>query len=203
VLDIENFEDKFERIVNSEEWKSLENYFKEATYVFLFGNGGNLAIADHAAIDITRLTDKNAAAPGSGIAATSIIGDKDAVSWIKTWLEYKTRGIDPKKCLAIGLSCSTSGTSSNALMNALDYASSKGMPSAIISAQPKTNISDKVLSISQNVSLYHTSEILSLALTYQLTHSAGFECPSIFKKARKRKFEKLGIDSEVDQGEVQ
>jgi D-sedoheptulose 7-phosphate isomerase len=202
MLQLENFEDKFEKVINSKEWKLLEGHFKKATHIFIFGNGGNLAIADHAAIDISRLTDKNAEAPGSGITATSIIGDKDAESWIKTWLEYKIRGIDTEKCLAIGLSCSTSGASSNALQKALSFASSQKMPCAIISAQPKENISGEVISISQNVELYHTSEILSLALTYQLTHSAGFECPSVFKKARTRKFEKLGISSETQQGNI-
>ena len=33
---------------------------------FFIGNGGNLAIADHV-IDTSRLTNKNAKAPGSGI----------------------------------------------------------------------------------------------------------------------------------------
>tara|TARA_A100001515_G_scaffold143839_1_gene146115 strand:- start:14419 stop:15021 length:603 start_codon:yes stop_codon:yes gene_type:complete len=199
---MENFEDKFEKIVNSKEWVRLERSFKSATHVFLFGNGGNLAVADHAAIDISRLTDKNAISPGSGITTTSIIGDRDASSWLRTWVEYRSRGLDPSKCLAIGISCSTSGTSSNAILNALSYAGGLGMQCAIISAQPKGDIDEKIIMISQNVSLYHTSEILSLALTYQLTHSAGFECPSVFKKSRERKFEKLGIESEVHQGEI-
>ena len=34
-----------------------------------------MGIADHAAIDMTRLTDKNVIAPGSGIVSTSIISD--------------------------------------------------------------------------------------------------------------------------------
>ena len=202
MLDIENFESKFEKIIKSQEWKLLEQYFKKAKHVFIFGNGGNLAIADHAAIDITRLTDKNASAPGSGITATSIVGDKDAESWLKTWVEYKSRGINPEDCLAIGLSCSTTGTSSAAIMRALVYANDNGISSAIISAQPKANVDDGIVAISQDVSLYHTSEILTLALTYQLTHSAGFECPSVFKKARARKFEKLGIESELSAGDI-
>ena len=202
MLNIENFETKFEKIVMSAPWKKLEGLFKEATHVFLFGNGGNLAIADHAAIDISRLTDKNAIAPGSGVTATSIIGDKDATAWFANWLEYRFRGLDPKQCLVIAFSCSTSGTSSEASIKALKYASGIGASCALISAQPKTDIDSDVVMVSQDVSLYHTSEILSLALTYQLTHSAGFECPSVFKKARQRKFEKLGIESEIDTGDV-
>jgi D-sedoheptulose 7-phosphate isomerase len=202
MLDIENFEEKLINIIQSEEWIKLENLFKDATNVFLFGNGGNLAIADHAAIDISRLTDKNAISPGSGITATSIIGDKDPQTWFKKWLEYRLRGLDHSKCLVIGFSCSTSGTSSEATVNALDYVSDMNIPSALIAAQPKLDLTNNTIMISQDVSLYHTSEILSLALTYQLTHSAGFECPSVFKKARQRNFEKLGIESEIKTGEA-
>jgi hypothetical protein len=199
MLDIENFDQNFKKIVNSKNWKKIESLFAKAQNIFMFGNGGNLAIADHAAIDVSRLTDKNCIAPGSGIVATSIIGDKDAESWFKTWLEYRLRGLDTSKCMVISFSCSTSGTSSNASVKALTHAADLGIPVALISAQPKPDLDERIILVSQNVSLYHTSEIMSLALTYQLTHSAGFKCPSVFKKARDRKFEKLGIVSEVKQ----
>jgi len=201
-LELEGFESKFEKVVNSYEWKKLESFFTKARHVLLLGNGGNLAIADHAAIDISRLTDKNGIAPGSGITSTSIIGDKSPEEWFKCWLEYRMRGLPAEDCLVIGFSCSTDGTSSSAIVKALTYASERGSSAAIISAQPKTGLDDRILSVSQDVSLYHTSEVLSLALTYQLTHAAGFECPSVFEKSRSRKFEKLGIDSEIKQGAV-
>ena len=60
MLDIENFDRKFEHIVHSEQWKNLESAFNKAEFVYIFGNGGNMGVADHAAIDISRLTDKNA-----------------------------------------------------------------------------------------------------------------------------------------------
>jgi hypothetical protein len=201
LLDLENFDANFKEIVLSKEWLEIECMFKDSTNIFLLGNGGNLAIADHAAIDISRLTDKNAIAPGSGITATSIIGDKDAKSWFKKWLEYRLRGVDLSNCMVIAFSCSTTGTSSEASMLALNYAADLGVKCALITAQPKESTNKNIVMVSQNVSLYHTSEILSLALTYQLTHSAGFECPSVFKKARQRNFEKLGIESEIDTGE--
>ena len=197
MLNIENFETKFIRIVNSKEWKKAEEVFRKSKIVFVFGNGGNLAIADHAAVDISRLTDKNCIAPGSGITATSIIGDKDALSWFKKWLEYRFREIDLSKVCVICFSCSTNGTSSEASIRALNYAADLGVPSILISAQPKHDLDSKIISISQDVTLYHTSEIMSLALTYQLTHSSGFECPSIIEKARKRRFEALGIEMEM------
>ena len=63
MLDIENFDSKFKDIVQSSEWKQLQNVFNSCKNVFLFGHGGNMGIADHAAIDMTRLTDKNVIAP--------------------------------------------------------------------------------------------------------------------------------------------
>ena len=197
MLNIENFEDKFRKITKSKEWKKVEEVFRKSKLVFIFGNGGNLAIADHAAVDISRLTDKNAIAPGSGITATSIIGDEDALSWFKKWLEYRFRNIDLDHACVICFSCSTNGTSSEASVRALNYAAENGVPSVLISAQPKFDLDPRIISVSQDVTLYHTSEIMSLALTYQLTHSAGFECPSVIKKARQRRFQKLGIEPET------
>jgi phosphoheptose isomerase len=198
MLDIENFDRKFESIIRSEQWKSLEKSFCQAEFVFVFGNGGNMGVADHAATDISRLTDKNAMCPGSGVTATSIIGDTDFESWFRVWLTSASRGIDPKKCLALGMSCSTVGASSNSIVNALNWAVEKGMSASLFSAQPKENLSEKIIPITQHAKFYHTSEILSLALTYQLTHAAGFDCPTISKKAQQRRFEKLGIQSEVE-----
>ena len=75
MLDIERFDYKFKQIVNSEEFKKTQAMFNKAKYIFYFGHGGNMAIAEHAAVDTSRLTDKNATAPGGGILVTSIQGD--------------------------------------------------------------------------------------------------------------------------------
>lgn len=198
MLNIENFDRKFEHIINSEQWKTLETAFSDAEFVFIFGNGGNMGVADHAAIDISRLTNKNALCPGSGVRATSIIGDTNFEDWFMNWLEMSSRGIDPSKCIAIGLSCSTVGASSNSIVNALNWAIDNGMKASLFSAQPKENLNKKIIPITQYTKYYHTSEILSLTLTYQLTHAAGFDCPTISKKAQQRRFETLGIESEVE-----
>lgn len=197
VIDIENLEEKFEEIISGEEFKQLQNAYNEAEHVFFFGHGGNLGVADHAAIDASRLTDKNVVAPGSGILATSIIGDTNFNDWLKTWLEMRTRGLDTKKCLVLGMSCSSTGESSNTIKTALEWAASKNIPSYMFTATKKTTVSDDVVQIVQDTVYYHTSEILSLILTYQLIHGAGFSCPTISKKAADRRFEKLGIESEV------
>jgi hypothetical protein len=198
MVNIENFDRKFKSIGRTDEWKSLQKMFNDAEHIFLFGHGGNLGIADHAAIDISRLTDKNVIAPGSGILATSIISDESFETWLSKWLEIRTRGLDTSKCLAIGMSCSTTGASSNSLVNALNYAVDNGMNGCLWSAQPKEDLDVRIIPISFDVINYHTSEILSLALTYELIHSAGFKCPTIAGKANQRRFEDLGIESEIN-----
>ena len=126
MVSIENFDRKFKHIGNSKEWKELQKTFNEAEHIFLFGHGGNLGVADHAAIDMSRLTNKNVIAPGSGILATSIISDESFETWLGKWLELRTRGLDTSKCLAIGMSCSTTGDSSNSLVNGLNWAIENG-----------------------------------------------------------------------------
>jgi hypothetical protein len=158
-----------------------------------------MGVADHAAIDAARLTDKNIHAPGSAVLTTSIIADNNFNDWLKTWLEIRFRGIEKRDCLVIGLSCSTNGSSSDCIVTALNWAAEQGVSCAMFAASPKeTNIHDNVIQIVQYVKYYHTSELLSLACTYELINSSGFKCPTISGKARKRRFETLGIDCETE-----
>jgi hypothetical protein len=198
MLDIEQMESKFRNIVATDEFQRLQELYNKAKHVFFFGHGGNMSIAEHAAIDAARLTDKNVYAPGGGVIVTSIQGDTSFNDWIQNWLEIRTRNLNKDECLAIGLSCSTNGASSDCLATALNWAAGQGISSALWAAQPKEKgINPKVIQIIQHAKYYHTSEILSLTMTYQLIHDAGFVCPSISKKAQERRFEKLGIESEV------
>lgn len=195
MVTIENFDSKFKKLVNSDEWKELQRVFNKSKYIFLFGHGGNMAVADHAAIDITRLTDKNVIAPGSAVLSTSIISDTSFGEWISKWLEFRTRGIkNLSECLAIGISCSTSGASSNSLLNALSWAKDSGMHACLWAAQEKKNMREDILTINQDCVYYHTSELMSLALSYELIHGAGFNCPSIGGKARERKLIDIGVE---------
>ena len=129
MINLENIEEKFKKVVSSEEWKTLQELYNNSTHVFLFGHGGNMAIADHAAVDSSRLTDKNVIAPGSGTLSTSIIGDTNFNDWLMHWLEMRSRGLDPKKCLVLGMSCSSTGESSASLATAVEWASKNGMNS--------------------------------------------------------------------------
>jgi len=182
MLDIENFEQVHERIVKSREWRDLQIKFAEAEHVFYFGHGGNMSIAEHAAIDASRLTDKNVKAPGGGTLVTSIQSDTTFHDWIKEWLKMSTRGLDPSKCLAIGLSCSLGSHSANCIVEGLNWADSQGIATAMVSAQYNPCGNSDIIKIVQGVEQYHTSEILSLTLTYELIHGAGYHCPKILRK---------------------
>ena len=61
-------------------------------------------MADHAAIDISRLTDKIVAAPGSGILASSIINDQSHDDWLNFWVDLylKRLSLDPANVCIIG-----------------------------------------------------------------------------------------------------
>ena len=68
MLNFENLDEKFVKIVNSSQWEELQRKLNSSNDIYVLGHGGNLAVADHAAVDITRLSNgtKNAMCPGSG-----------------------------------------------------------------------------------------------------------------------------------------
>ena len=62
MLNIENIDEKYYKVVNSKAWKEFQEKFNKCNNIFVLGHGGNLAVADHAAVDISRLSNgtKNA-----------------------------------------------------------------------------------------------------------------------------------------------
>jgi phosphoheptose isomerase len=174
----ENFTEKFFEIINSQQWQKAQSDFCKSTSILCVGNGGNLAVCDHGAIDISRLTNKQATAPGSGILASSLINDVSHDLWVKNWLSITLRGLPSshiENMMIIGVS--SSGYSKN-ICSALDHAVEKGMSALLISAkEPKINGNYNTVLL--NVDEYHSSEVLTLMLFYQLIHGAGFACPTI------------------------
>ncbi len=202
IVEFENFNNKFLSIVNSKAWSEVEDLFNDKNTIFMFGNGGNMAVADHAAVDMSRLTNKNVICPGSGITATSIIGDFSFDTWFQKWLEHRFRTANLKDSLVIAFSCSTNSDSSKSVINALEFAIKNKVPAILIAAVPKLDLNSKITFINQDVIYYHTSEVISLALTYQLIHSTGNRCPTISKKARSRRFDNLNISNEISYNTV-
>ena len=181
MLNFENIGDKFIKTINTPEWKELQEKFNDCNEIFVLGHGGNLAIADHAAVDITRLSNgkKNAMAPGSAIVNTSLINDTNWDQWMVSWLEARTRNRTKsqlKKTLVWGIS--SSGKSRD-IIKALQWAEQNGLQIACTTSYP---LIDKVPNLTEVVlgaDYYHTAEVLTLLLSYQLTHGSGAECPPI------------------------
>jgi len=169
-------------VTQSDPWRLLSQSFAESNRILLVGNGGNLAVCDHGAIDISRLTDKFASAPGSGILASSLINDTSHDLWVKNWIKISLRGLEESavaSTLAIGVS--SSGYSKN-ICSGLDYAHSQGVNAFLISAV-KPKILGHFAYITLDVDEYHSAEVITLALIYQLIHESGFSCPTISKSS--------------------
>ena len=100
--------------MSSKEWEKAQDDFNKSTTIYIIGNGGNLAVADHGSVDITRLSTKLAIAPGSGIVATSVIGDSSIDTWFINWLKAHLdvqSSLDKSNSMLIGIS--SSGTAHN------------------------------------------------------------------------------------------
>ena len=180
-LNTENIEDKFYQVVNSPEWAEFQSKFNECGDIYVLGHGGNMAIADHTAVDITRLSggQKNAICPGSAVVATSLINDTNFDQWMVDWLRARTAIRTPsqmKKSLVYGISSSGKSTD---VMKALQWASDNGMQTAIVTGQPITVKVPGLTVVELKTQYYHTTEVLTLLLQYQLTHGSGRECPPI------------------------
>lgn len=187
MFDIENIEEKFKEITNSSSWKELQSKFNECNEIYVLGHGGNLAIADHTAVDITRLSSgqKNAICPGSGIVATSFINDSNFDQWMVNWLSCRTVNRTKEqmnRSLVYGISSSGGSTD---VIKALQWANDHGMQTSMISGQPINVQLPGTSVITLNTEYYHNCEVLTLLLQYALTHGSGRECPSIGNNSHK------------------
>ena len=176
-INFENFDKKLCDIINTSEWKFLCSKFIEKKNIILFGHGGNMAVCDHGSIDIGRLTNKFTISPGSAVLCTSLISDFNFSNWIKEWLSITLRGLNTNDTLVIGLSCSVGTQSSNAIVNALDFASLSGCETCIISARNKDYLLSNSIKIITNCIYYHTHEVISLMLLYQLIYNYNNKIP--------------------------
>lgn len=183
MLDFENIGQKFIDVVSSDVWKEFQQKFNDCDDIFVLGHGGNMAVADHAAVDITRLSNgtKNAMCPGSAIVATSLINDIGFDQWMVAWLRQRTStrtAAQMKKSLVFGVS--SSGRSTD-ILKGLQWASDQGMEVALISSRDIDVEISGLTKVLLGAEYYHTAEVLTLLLTYQLTHGSGKVCPPIGK----------------------
>lgn len=173
-VDLEGFEEKLRSVIDSPQWKTLGDLFRRTPKILLLGNGGNLAVVSHGAVDICRLTNKDARVPDSPIVQSSLVNEAGWDEWMTKWLEFRFRDTDPKDYLVIGVS--STGFSEN-IMRALEAAVAWDAKVALIThARENPNF----LNVCLNISHYHTGEVMTLALFYQLIEEYNERpCPSI------------------------
>ncbi len=166
-----------EETINSYEWSSLQDVFNESSNICLVGHGGNLAVADHMAADLTRLTnfEKSTFCPGSAIMGTSFINDSNFDNWMVLWLKSIINSLKGQKTLIIGIS--SSGRSKD-IENLFNEAKKYDIKTCLITAKNSLSISADIEVVTKTES-YHSSEVVALALGYQLVHGFGFTCPDI------------------------
>ena len=185
MMNIENIGHRFTEIVNTPEWNELQEKYNKCDAIYVLGHGGNMGVADHTAVDMTRLSNgtKNAMCPGSCVVATSLINDTSFDQWMVAWLQQRTSTrtkSQMKKSLVYGISSSGKSKDVN---KALQWAVDNGMEVCIITGN---EIVEKIKGLTQivlGVDYYHTAECLTLLLQYQLTHGSGKECPPIGKNS--------------------
>jgi len=97
------------------------------------------------------------------------------VDWLRARTAVRTQR-QMKKSLVYGISSSGKSTD---VMKALQWASDNGMQTAIVTGQPITVKVPRLTVVELRTQYYHTTEVLTLLLQYQLTHGSGRECPPI------------------------
>ena len=183
MLNFENLGEIFVKIVQTPEWAELQEKFNDCQDIYVLGHGGNLAVADHAAVDMTRLSNgtKNAICPGSGVVATSYINDSSFEQWMVNWLAARTStrtSEQMNRSLVLGVSSSGNSTD---ILKALQWADDNGMQIAMLTSKDIKIQINNLTKVILGADYYHTAEVLTLLLTYELTHGSGKVCPPIGK----------------------
>ena len=166
MLNFENIGERFVEIVHGEEWRDLQNKYNRCHDIYVLGHGGNMGVADHTAVDMTRLSNgtKNAMCPGSCVVATSLINDTNFEQWMVSWLQQRTStrtNSQMKKSLVYGIS--SSGKSKD-VIKALQWAADNGMETCLITAKPIDVEIKNLTQVVLGVEYYHTAEFVAASI---------------------------------------
>lgn len=173
LLDLDEMEQRFQTVVRGRAWKEVEQAVAAADLLLIFGNGGNLAVAQHAAADLVRLTDKRAIAPGGSVAVTSVANEFGFADWLAAWLLDELRGRSAGTgagAVALGLSCSGASPS---VIGALRAAGEEVgvVPVLLTASTPRQRPPGLVVELGARY--YHSAETLMSLLMYQLAVASG------------------------------
>jgi fructoselysine-6-P-deglycase FrlB-like protein len=158
-----NFE--LTQLLDNSTFQKFVQEFKRSRTVGYVAHGGNLAIADHAAIDATRHTEKMCSAPGSGVVATSLFNDFGN-NWQREWIARTNLN-----CYVL----ITASGNSTSIHRAVDWLELNHIPHLILTARSQQWKQEVVI----NVESYHEFECAALASTYTILQQSGYECPKI------------------------
>lgn len=181
---IDGFEDifsKFNAVINSDSWNKLVEDFKDSDDIYLIGNGGNWAICNHGACDMTRLfnksnINKNIENLDSQSMITSLSNDYGYNHLFMKWLKIRTSTKKNNKIMVIGVSCS--GNSKN-IITPIYWACQEKYKCALISGTKSSVLPENINEVILDTNHFHTGEILTLMVFYQLIHECGAPCPTI------------------------
>ncbi len=175
LCNFESIESKIEGIINTENWKLLIKKFKKAEHIYIIGNGGNWAVATHAAVDIARLTNKKVFSLDSTAYITSIANDAGYENIFAKWLNLYA----DKKKNSLLISFSATGTSKN-IINAINWSKKrKNFDNFLLTAQHKKNKGYNTKVINLNLNYFHSAELMVFMLFYEMVYQLGYNCPSI------------------------
>tara|TARA_R110002012_G_scaffold39333_1_gene108884 strand:- start:6662 stop:7279 length:618 start_codon:yes stop_codon:yes gene_type:complete len=181
-IDFENIEDKFDKALESKEWQKLEKDFGSSSDIYIVANGGLWAVGNHAADDCARLfakagIKKAISSLDSQCLITSLANDYGWNNLFVGWLELqKKTGKMKDDAMIIGLSCS--GGSKN-VVSCCHWAKKNGYKTAMIAGQDRGLLGKQINNVILDCKYFHTVEVLTLILFYDLIHACGAECPSI------------------------
>lgn len=178
LINFENIEEKCQTASALPQYETLIKKVNAAKKIFLIGNGGLHYVASHMATDLSRLI------PGKAVYSFDSVGfitsnandhgyDKIFIRWIET---IATDVEKPEECLIIGLSCS--GNSGN-VIDALHWGDDNGFPTFLISGTDSEVLREGVDELPIRCDYFHTVEVATLMIFYDLIHRTGNHCPSI------------------------
>jgi len=177
MIDFENIETRLTEKASTDEYKILIDKVNKAKKIFLIGNGGLHYVASHMATDLSRLIPDKAVFSFDSVGfITSNANDHGYENLFARWLETVAGVEDPDAVLVIGLSCS--GNSAN-IVNGLHWAADNNFDTFMISGETSDHLRDDIDELSLHCNYFHTVEVMTMMLFYDLIHRTGNHCPSI------------------------
>ena len=182
LFNFNKFEKAYKNILNSAEWSKACKLYKTSKIILFYGHGGNLGIADHAAIDLTRISknEKIGISLGSSIQTTSLANDYGYNKVFTAWLDFTIKSINYKREDICCIGITSTGKSEN-FKNALHYIEENNLKSIYFTAKSLQNNNLHHAELFTDLETYHEAETMALGLTYELIDSAGYKCPTIKK----------------------